>query len=216
MLVPHGLEGQGPEHSSARPERYLQLAARDNIQVANPSTPANYFHLLRRQVLRRVRKPLIVLAPKMLLRLPAALSPLAAFGPAQRFTPVLTSGPASASRILICTGKVAYELERERAARGLDGVQIVRLEMIYPLPEQALSAILAASPASDLVLVQEEPENMGVWAWLRPRLERVAAAAGHHKPVLRYVGRPESSSPAGSFHGHHEADQVAIVVAAFE
>jgi 2-oxoglutarate dehydrogenase E1 component len=99
MLVPHGLEGQGPDHSSARPERYLQLAARDNIQVANPSTPANYFHLLRRQVLCRVRKPLVVLAPKTLLRLPAAMSPLADFGPSKRFSPVLASGSAGAKRI---------------------------------------------------------------------------------------------------------------------
>jgi 2-oxoglutarate dehydrogenase E1 component len=214
MLVPHGLEGQGPDHSSARPERYLQLAARDNIQVANPSTPANYFHLLRRQVLCRVRKPLVVLAPKTLLRLPAAMSPLADFGPSKRFSPVLASGSAGAKRILICTGKIAYALERERVERGADDVQIVRLEMIYPLPADALSAILAASPDSDLVLVQEEPENMGVWSWTRPRLEDLAEAAGHRKPKLRYVGRPESSSPAGSFHGHHDADQSAIVAAA--
>jgi 2-oxoglutarate dehydrogenase E1 component len=134
MLVPHGLEGQGPEHSSARPERYLQLAARDNIQVANPSTPANYFHLLRRQVLRRVRKPLVVLAPKTLLRLPAAVSPLAEFGPGKRFAPVLASGPSGVvRRILLCTGKIAYELERERAERGAEDTLIVRLEMIYPL-----------------------------------------------------------------------------------
>ena len=215
MLVPHGLEGQGPEHSSARPERYLQLAARDNIQVANPSTPANYFHLLRRQVLRRVRKPLVVLAPKTLLRLPAAVSPLAEFGPNKRFSPVLASGPTGAKRILFCTGKIAYELERERSERGAGDVQIVRLELIYPLPADALSAILAASPDSDLVLVQEEPENMGIWSWIRPRIEDLAAAAGHRKPTLRYVGRPESPSPAGSFHGHHEADQSAIVAAAF-
>src|SRR5690606_38543960 len=118
MLVPHGLEGQGPEHSSARPERYLQLAARDNIQVANPSTPANYFHLLRRQVLRRVRKPLIVLAPKALLRLPAAVSPLSDFSAGHTFTPVIASGPVRASRILFCAGKVAYQLEHGRAERG--------------------------------------------------------------------------------------------------
>jgi 2-oxoglutarate dehydrogenase E1 component len=215
MLVPHGLEGQGPDHSSARPERYLQLAARDNIQVANPSTPANYFHLLRRQVLRRVRKPLVVLAPKTLLRLPAAVSPLADFGPSKRFSPVLASGPAGAKRIVICSGKIAYALEHERAKRSADDVQIVRLEMIYPLPADPLSEILAASPNSDLVLVQEEPENMGVWSWIRPRLEDLAVAAGHRKPKLHYVGRSESSSPAGSFHGHHDADQSAIVAAAF-
>ncbi|HYY84175.1 MAG TPA: 2-oxoglutarate dehydrogenase E1 component, partial [Beijerinckiaceae bacterium] len=193
MLVPHGLEGQGPEHSSARPERYLQLAARDNIQVANPSTPANYFHLLRRQVLRRVRKPLVVLAPKTLLRLPAAVSPLAEFGPGKRFAPVLASGPSvGARRILLCTGKIAYELERERAERGADDTLIVRLEMIYPLPADALGPVLAASPDAALIFVQEEPENMGAWSWLRPRLEALAAAAGHRSPQPAYVGRPES------------------------
>jgi 2-oxoglutarate dehydrogenase E1 component len=217
MLVPHGLEGQGPEHSSARPERYLQLAARDNIQIANPSTPANYFHLLRRQMLRRVRKPLAVLAPKTLLRLPAAVSPLADFGPGGRFAPVLASPPTGpVRRILLCTGKIAYELERERAKRGTDDTLIVRLEMIYPFPADALSPLLAASPDASLAFVQEEPENMGAWSWLRPRLEAVAAAAGHRRPRLAYVGRPESPSPAGSFHGHHERDQHAIVAAAFQ
>jgi 2-oxoglutarate dehydrogenase E1 component len=216
MLVPHGLEGQGPEHSSARPERYLQLAARDNIQVANPSTPANFFHLLRRQAMRRLRKPLVVLSPKTLLRLPAAVSTLADFGPDKRFLPVLASGSPGANRILICTGKIAYELERVRSERRADDVQIVRLEMIYPLPADALSEILAASPDSDLLFVQEEPENMGVWSWIRPRLEMLAEKAGHRKPELRYVGRPESASPAGSFHGHHDAEQLAIVESAFE
>jgi 2-oxoglutarate dehydrogenase E1 component len=215
LLVPHGLEGQGPEHSSARPERYLQLAARDNIQVANPSTPANYFHLLRRQAMRGVRKPLVVLAPKTLLRLPAAVSPLADFGPSKRFLPVLASGPGGAKRILVCTGKIAYALEHERTQRGADDVQIVRLEMIYPMPNDALSAILAASPSADLMFVQEEPENMGVWSWIRPRLEKLAAATGHLRPKLHYIGRSESPSPAGSFHGHHESDQATIVAAAF-
>jgi len=216
MLVPHGLEGQGPEHSSARPERYLQLAARDNIQIANPSTPANYFHLLRRQVLRRARKPLIVLAPKTLLRLPAAVSPLSDFGTGRTFSPVITSGPARARRILFCTGKIAYQLENERAQRGGGDVQIVRLEMIYPLPAGALSALLAASPDASLVVVQEEPENMGIWSWIRPRLEELAVAVGHRKPKPHFVGRPESPSPSGSFHTDHDADQAAIVTSAFE
>lgn len=215
MLLPHGLEGQGPEHSSARPERYLQLAARDNVQIANPSTPANYFHLLRRQMLRQVRKPLIIFAPKTLLRLPAAISPLAAFGPNHRFLPILTSDTANAERIIFCTGKIAYDLERERSQRGADQMQIVRLEMIYPLPQDPLSRVLANSPNADLVVVQEEPENMGIWSWLRPRLEELAVAVGHRKPKPHYVGRPESPSPAGSFHGSHDSDQSAITANAF-
>jgi 2-oxoglutarate dehydrogenase E1 component len=118
-------------------------------------------------------------------------------------------------RILLCTGKIAYELERERAARGADDTLIVRLEMIYPFPAQALSPLLAASPDAALAFLQEEPENMGAWSWIRPRLEALASAAGRRKPHLAYVGRPESPSPAGSFHGDHERDQHAIVAAAF-
>jgi 2-oxoglutarate dehydrogenase E1 component len=157
-----------------------------------------------------------VLAPKTLLRLPAAVSPLADFGPHKRFKPVLADTPAGAvRRILLCSGKIAYELERERAVRGADDALIVRLEMLYPFPADALTPILAASPDASLAFVQEEPENMGAWAWIRPRIESLAAAAGHRKPQLAYVGRPESSSPAGSFHGDHERDQHAIVAAAF-
>jgi 2-oxoglutarate dehydrogenase E1 component len=119
-------------------------------------------------------------------------------------------------RILLCTGKIAYELERARAERGTEDTLIVRLEMIYPFPAVALTPVLAASPEAALALVQEEPENMGAWSWIRPRLEALAAAAGHRRPQLAYVGRPESPSPAGSFHGDHERDQHAIVAAAFQ
>jgi 2-oxoglutarate dehydrogenase E1 component len=171
---------------------------------------------LRRQVLRRTRKPLVVLAPKTLLRLPAAVSRLAEFETGTRFMPVIASGPERARRIILCAGKIAYELERERAARSIDDVRIVRLEMIYPLPARALSAVLAAAPEADLVFVQEEPENMGLWSWLRPRVEDLARAAGHRAPKLHYVGRSESASPAGSFHGDHEADQARIIASAFD
>jgi 2-oxoglutarate dehydrogenase E1 component len=136
LLLPHGLEGQGPEHSSARPERLLQLAAGDNLSFANPSTPANYFHLLRRQMLRRVRRPLLVTAPKTLLRLPAAVSALDDFGPGRRFAPVIATGAATGvRRILFCTGKLAYELEAERRAAGRDDVAVVRLEELHPFPD---------------------------------------------------------------------------------
>ena len=217
MLVPHGLEGQGPEHSSARPERYLQLAARDNIEIANPSTPANYFHLLRRHVMRRIRKPLIILAPKTLLRLPAALSPMEDFEPSTCFEPVLAGPvPKRTDRILLCTGKIAYELERERTRRGADTTSIVRLERIYPLPETELTNLLSIWPEASVRWVQEEPENMGVWRWIQPRLEHLAEKTGHRAGRVRYHGRPESPSPAGSYHGDHERDQAVIVAAAFE
>ncbi|WP_426956401.1 2-oxoglutarate dehydrogenase E1 component [Muricoccus radiodurans] len=216
MLLPHGLEGQGPEHSSARIERYLQMAAKDNIRVVQPSTPANYFHLLRRQALAQDRRPLVVMSPKKLLRLPAAVSPLADFAPGRRFRPVI--GPAeeiAADLVLLCSGKIAYELEEERARRGAARVAILRIEELYPFPEEELTALFRHWPAARFRWVQEEPENMGAWIWLDRRLERALTKSGVARPRVDYVGRPESPSPAGSFHDDHEADQRRIVEAAF-
>ncbi|MBP2315385.1 2-oxoglutarate dehydrogenase E1 component [Azospirillum soli] len=215
ILLPHGLEGQGPEHSSARPERFLQMAARDNIRVAHPSTPANYFHLLRRQMLRRDRKPLVVLSPKTLLRLPAAVSALADFAPGTAFQPVVATAGERTERILLCSGKLAYELERERAALGAEDVAVVRLEMLYPLPEAALSALFRRWPGASCVWVQEEPRNMGAWTYLDRRLEALREAAGCAEPRVACVARDEAASPAGSFHGDHEADQRRLVEQAF-
>ncbi len=209
MLLPHGLEGQGPEHSSARIERYLQLAAGGNIVLANPSTPANYFHLLRGQTARR--KPLVVVSPKKLLRLPAATSPLADFLPGTAFRPVLASGADAPGLVLLCSGKIAYELEEERRALGATDVAVLRLEQLYPLPAEALLAQVRRWPGARFAWVQEEPENMGAWSWLDRRLERLLQQAGVAQPRVSYVGRPESPSPAGSFHGAHEADQRAVV-----
>ncbi|ASC66396.1 2-oxoglutarate dehydrogenase E1 component [Achromobacter denitrificans] len=217
MLLPHGLEGQGPEHSSARIERYLQLCADGNVRLINPSTPANYFHALRFQALATNRKPLIVISPKTLLRLPAAVSPLDDFLPGQGFSPLLVSGPAhGARRILLCSGKIAYELEDYRAAQGEDDVLIARLEQLYPYPEEALTDLLQAHPGAQLFWVQEEPENMGAWLWYDRRLERLAARCGNPTPAFVYCGRPASASPAGSFHGRHAADQAAVVAQAFQ
>ena len=150
---PARARGAGPEHSSARPERYLQLAARNNIQVANPSTPANYFHLLRRQVLRSIRKPLIVFTPKSLLRLSAAFSPLTDFGEGRQFEPILSSpGTGKATRLLLCNGKIAYDLERERTERDAEDVRVVRLEMIYPLASERLAAVFAEERRAEIPL----------------------------------------------------------------
>jgi 2-oxoglutarate dehydrogenase E1 component len=216
LLLPHGLEGQGPEHSSARIERWLQLCARDNIRLANPSTPANYFHLLRRQVLARGRKPLVVTSPKKLLRLPAAVSPLDDFLPGMRFQAVLASaGAAAVTRVLLCTGKIAYELEEERARRGAADVAILRLEQLYPFPADALRAALRGWPGASMVWVQEEPQNMGAWSWLDRRMEALLRGLGAAAPVMRYCGRPESPSPAGGFHDDHDNDQQRIVAEAF-
>ncbi len=213
LLLPHGLEGQGPEHSSARIERYLQLAAGNNIAIVNPSTPANYFHLLRGQTGRG--KPLVVISPKKLLRLPAAISPLADFLPGERFRPVIATGAEAPALALLCSGKIAYELEEERQSQAAADVAVLRLEQLYPLPDEALLAQFRRWPGARFAWVQEEPENMGAWSWLDRRLERLLQQAGAPHPRMTYVGRPESASPAGSFHGAHEADQRAIVERAF-
>ena len=216
LLLPHGLEGQGPEHSSARPERFLQLAARGNLRIVSPSTPANYFHLLRGQALGLHDRPLIVMSPKKLLRLPAAVSPLAEFAPGTSFRPVIPSMPAGAvDTVLISTGKIAYDLEEARAARGAGNVALVRLEQLYPLPTAELVAVLRQAPLARIAFVQEEPENQGAWSWLDRRLEAAATEAGLEQPRPIYVGRPESPSPAGSFHDEHETDQRALVERAF-
>ena len=216
VLLPHGLEGQGPEHSSARLERFLQMAAGDNMRIANPSTPASYFHLLRRQALGEVRKPLIVMGAKRLLRLPAATSPLAAFGPGTAFEPVVLDAPGeTASRILLCTGKLAYDLAEERARRGAADVAILRLEELYPFPAAALREVFVRWPDAPCVWVQEEPRNMGAWSWLDRRVEAVRREAGLAVPTMAYVGRAEAGSPAGSFHGDHDAEQARIVTDAF-
>jgi 2-oxoglutarate dehydrogenase E1 component len=216
LLLPHGLEGQGPEHSSARPERILQLAAKDNIELANPSTPANYFHLLRRQVLRRGRKPLFVTSPKTLLRLPEAVSPLAALGAGEKFKPVLVCAHREGvRRVLLCTGKIAYELERHRASVKAHDTAVLRLEMLYPLPENELATLFGRWRDAHFVFVQEEPENMGWWAYLDRRLERLLREAGVSQSKLACIARPASPSPAGSFHYDHEKDQERLVKAAF-
>ena len=215
MLLPHGLEGQGPEHSSARPERYLQLAAGGNVQIVQPTTPANFFHLLRRQALRPVRKPMFVMSPKKLLRLPAAASPLADFGPDQGFAPVIASVQAPPRTVLLCSGKIAYDLEAARAVRGADDVAVVRLEQLYPFPEVELTALFGQWRDARYVWVQEEPANAGAWAYLDRPLGRLLVHAGVSMPALQYLGRRVQASPAGSFHGAHEADQATIIDDAF-
>ncbi|MGC1579386.1 MAG: 2-oxoglutarate dehydrogenase E1 component [Beijerinckiaceae bacterium] len=216
LLLPHGLEGQGPEHSSARPERILQLAAKNNIELANPSTPANYFHLLRRQVLRQGRKPLFVTSPKTLLRLPEAVSPLSVISEGESFKPVLASLPRGAvRRVIMCTGKLAYELEKHREASHIDDTAVLRLEILYPLPESELAPLLRQWRDARFVFAQEEAENQGWWAYLDRPLERLLREAGVADPRLNRVARPASPSPAGSFHGDHEKDQQALVRRAF-
>jgi 2-oxoglutarate dehydrogenase E1 component len=211
LLLPHGYEGQGPEHSSARIERFLQLAARDNIQICQPSTAAQYFHLLRRQAMRVWRKPLIVFTPKSMLRTPASSSALADLS-APRFLPVIPDrGDGSATRVLLCTGKIGHELEAERKRRKDESTAIIFLEQMYPFPESALAAEMDRhANAREFVWVQEEPANMGALAFMAPRLERLA----HGKPVLS-VKRSASASPATGSHKAHEMEQKTLLTLAF-
>ena len=216
LLLPHGHEGQGPEHSSARMERFLTLCAEDNMRVCYPSTPASYFHLLRRQGRDPVEKPLVVMTPKSLLRHPRCQSPLAALAEG-RFEEVLDDAAADAgrvSRIVLATGKLYYDLLKAREDHKAQGVALVRLEQLYPFPVEALGAALARYPESaELVWAQEEPRNMGAWRFVREEfLDRISGIA--HGRVPRYIGREASASPApGSLKSHNE-EQEAIVEAA--
>src|SRR6185312_7851236 len=192
MLLPHGYEGQGPEHSSARIERYLQLAANDNIQVCQPSTAAQYFHLLRRQAMRRWRKPLIVFTPKSMLRHPDAASSLEDFQRPRFEWVVPDREVTSAKRILICSGKIGHELRNERRHRGDNETAILFLDQLYPFPKKELRAEIARHPnAREIVWVQEEPANMGALSYALPRIQ-------HYIPDIpvRSVKRSASASPA--------------------
>ena len=211
LLLPHGYEGQGPEHSSARLERFLQLAARDNIQICQPSTAAQYFHLLRRQALRAWRKPLVVFTPKSMLRNPVASSSLAHLT-APRFQNVIPdAGDGSAKRVLLCTGKIGHELAAERKRRKDTSTAIIFLEQLYPFPEAELAAEMDRhANARDFVWVQEEPANMGALAFLLPRLERLARGRG----VLS-IKRSASASPATGSHKAHEMEQHTLLTLAF-
>ncbi|HKE98423.1 MAG TPA: multifunctional oxoglutarate decarboxylase/oxoglutarate dehydrogenase thiamine pyrophosphate-binding subunit/dihydrolipoyllysine-residue succinyltransferase subunit [Actinomycetes bacterium] len=204
LLLPHGYEGQGPEHSSARPERFLQLAAHDNLQVTVPSTAAQYFHLLRRQALRAVRKPLVALTPKSLLRLPAARSrgrELAAGGFAEVLGDPARPDPGSVRRVLLCSGKIAHDLLRRREQEGVRDVEIVRLEQLYPFPAEGLRRTLEGRDGAEVVWVQEEPENMGAWRFVQLLADRELGL----RPTP--VAREEGAAPATGSSTVHQQEQ---------
>jgi 2-oxoglutarate dehydrogenase E1 component len=216
MLLPHGFEGQGPEHSSARLERYLQLCAEDNMQVANCTTPANYFHVLRRQLLRPFRKPLIMMTPKSLLRHKLAVSTLGDFVGEGHFKRILSDlhPPADGEtrRLVLCSGKLAYELMEARDEAGDLGVEIVRIEQLYPFPSEPLIERLKAMPKlQDLVWAQEEPQNNGAWSFVEPLLECCLEEAGFDTLRPRYAGRPSSASPATGLAKRHASEQAALI-----
>ncbi len=211
LLLPHGYEGQGPEHSSARIERYLQLAAEDNLQVCQPSNAAQYFHLLRRQALRQWRKPLIVFTPKSMLRHPEAASPLAELSRPRFLNVIPDAEIENAARILLCSGKIGHELRRERKQRKDEQTAIAFVEQLYPFPQDELAAELARHPrATEVVWVQEEPANMGALAYMLPRLTRMCR--DRH---IRTVKRTASASPATGSAKAHELEQKTLLTLAF-
>ena len=216
MLLPHGYEGQGPEHSSARPERFLQLCAGDNMQVANCTTPANYYHLLRRQMHRSFRKPLIIMTPKSLLRHKSAVSKAEDFVGDTHFRRILSdpAGPADAvtKRVVLCTGKVAYDLMEAREAASDTETQIVRVEQLYPFPGDPLAKRFAGMPnLEEVVWAQEEPKNQGYWFFVEPMIEESLAAVGGPVARARYAGRAASASPATGLMKRHKMEQAALV-----
>ncbi|MGQ0665286.1 MAG: 2-oxoglutarate dehydrogenase E1 component [Pseudomonadota bacterium] len=216
MLLPHGHEGQGPDHSSARLERYLQLCAEDNMQVVNLTTPANYFHALRRQVRRNFRKPLIVMTPKSLLRHKRAVSSIAELGPGTTFHRLLSeSGPIVADhkvrRVVLCAGKVYYDLLEEREKRGLADVALLRVEQLYPFPKRTAEKEFLRYRNAEIVWCQEEPKNMGAWTFVAHRIEDGLAGIDVAAKRPRYVGRPEAASPATGLYRRHNLEQAKFV-----
>lgn len=218
MLLPHGYEGQGPEHSSARMERFLQNAAEDNWQVANCTTPANYFHILRRQLKRDFRKPLIIMTPKSLLRHKLAVSKKEDFKADSSFHRVLwddddgkLAKDKDIKRVVLCSGKVYYDLLEERRERKIKNVQILRLEQLYPFPYEALKTELKRFPNAEVIWCQEEPENMGSWHFADRKIEKVLTDLKHKASRPSYVGRPEAASPAAGTLKRHNEEQAKLV-----
>ncbi|MEE8214883.1 MAG: hypothetical protein V3R79_09875, partial [Alphaproteobacteria bacterium] len=220
MLLPHGYEGQGPEHSSARLERFLQICGEDNWQVVNCTTPASYFHVLRRQLRRNFRKPLVVMTPKSLLRHKMCVSALKEMGPGTTFHRALwddaqLSGELCSDvgiiRVVLCTGKVYYDLLKARAEAGVNDIYLLRLEQLYPFARKALTEELGRFPGAEMVWCQEEPKNMGAWSFVEPRIEEVLGEIGAKHARARYVGRAKAASVATGLLSRHNREQAALV-----
>jgi 2-oxoglutarate dehydrogenase E1 component len=223
MLLPHGFEGQGPEHSSARLERFLQMCGGDNWIVANCTTPANYFHILRRQIHRSFRKPLVMMTPKSLLRHKMAVSKAEEFTTGSSFHRVLWDDAQHGNsdtklvtddkikRVVACSGKVYYDLLEERDARGIDDVYLLRVEQFYPFPAKAMTTELKRFPNADVVWCQEEPKNQGAWTFIEPNIEWVLGRIDTKAKRPTYAGRAASASPATGLASQHKAQQTALV-----
>ena len=229
MLLPHGYEGQGPEHSSARLERYLQMCAEDNMQVTNISTPANYFHALRRQVKRNFRKPLINMSPKSLLRHKLCVSSLKEMANDTEFHRVLWDdaeyrpettqiklvADAKVKRVILCSGKVYYDLFEHRETLNRNDVYLLRVEQFYPYPDDAIQEELKRFKTADMMWCQEEPKNMGAWSFIQPFIEESLEAINAKSTRLRYVGRAAAASTATGIGAKHKKEQQAILDGAF-
>jgi len=215
MLLPHGYEGMGPEHSSARLERFLQLCGEDNMQVVNCTTPANFFHALRRQMLRKFRKPLIVMTPKSLLRHKLCVSALADFAPGTHFLRVIPEtqklDDKKVKRVVFTSGKVYYDLFEEREKRALSDTAIVRVEQYYPFPAKEIAAEMARYKNAEIVWCQEEPENMGAWRFVGPRMGALLEEMGRKDARIRYAGRAEAASPAAGYLKIHQREQAQVI-----
>lgn len=213
LLLPHGFEGQGPEHSSGRLERFLQLSAEDNWQVVNCSTPANYFHALRRQMRRDFRKPLIVMTPKSLLRHKLCVSSLKTMTEGEAFRRVISDEARlkNVKRVVVCSGKVYYDLAEAREKLGLANIALTRLEQFYPFPEKELGDDLKQYPDAEVVWCQEEPENQGAWAFVDRRIEAALKAIRHKSPRPVYIGRKDAAATATGSHKEHHKEQEALI-----
>ena len=219
LLLPHGYEGQGPEHSSARLERYLQLCAEDNMQVVNCTTPANHFHVLRRQLRRDFRKPLVAMTPKSLLRHRSAVSSLRDLGPGTTFHRLLDERDCNvkhgeAKRIVMCSGKIYYDLADARDAAEAWDIEILRVEQLYPFPSKTTFELLSKTPNAEVIWCQEEPKNMGGWTFVRDFIEDAMQAASMKQSRLKYAGRPAAASPATGSFARHVKEQKQLVAEA--
>ncbi|MBN8967864.1 MAG: 2-oxoglutarate dehydrogenase E1 component, partial [Rhizobiales bacterium] len=221
-MLPHGYEGQGPEHSSARLERFLQMCAEDNMQVVYSTTPANHFHVLRRQLKREIRKPLILMTPKSLLRHKRAVSKLAEMGPDTSFHRVLLDDAEHGGeiklvpdnkirRVVLCSGKVYYDLYEEREKRGVDDIYLLRIEQLYPVPLKTLVQVLERFKGAEFVWCQEEPRNMGAWHFIEPYLEWVLNQIGAAGKRPRYAGRAAAAATATGLMSKHLAQLKALL-----
>jgi 2-oxoglutarate dehydrogenase E1 component len=218
LVLPHGYEGQGPDQSSARIERFLQLCAEDNMKVAYPSTPASYFHLLRRQAYRRPRRPLIVFTPKSMLRLKAAISPVADFtsGSFQKVLPDPAGLSANTvTRVLLASGKVIYDLEAERTKRADGTTAILRVEQLAPLPGAEIAAAIKAYPGAEIMWVQDEPANQGAWPFMAMNLPQTLAGLSETR-LLQVASRAASASPATGSSKKHALQQAQLIAKAFD